>query len=201
MSYFLHPIRLVVAVVKVFYYIIIRSGGQHLPLINHSFTLSVTVKHVATAVVACSFIYLASPTVENRYVVIRKILDIINDEIIVQTITIGSNPLINNHITWIDIFFFDFSQSKYPKTFHIDWRSYRTCGIIHHTTFVHPKLLLFIPTDNVQRFCSVGNQMCWRGTLVPTQSNHNRIVGWRHLIDDPIFFIINHSNNTGTTGV
>src|SRR5690554_5403323 len=156
MSYFLHPIRLVVAVVKVFYYIIIRSGGQHLPLINHSFTLSVTVKHVATAVVACSFIYLASPTVENRYVVIRKILDIINDEIIVQTIAVGCNPLVNYNVTRIDVFFLDFTQSKYAETFHIDRGGYRACRIIHCSSFVHPKLLVFIPTHNVQGRSSVG---------------------------------------------
>src|SRR5690554_49930 len=107
MSYFLHPIRLTVAIVQVFYYIIIRSSGQHFSLIDYSFTLSVTIKHVATAVVACSFIYLAPPTIENRYVVGWEVFDIINDEIIVQTVAIWSNPLINNHITRIEMLFFD----------------------------------------------------------------------------------------------
>src|SRR5690606_21533959 len=102
MSYFFHPMLFAVAVVQIFHDVIIRSGGKFFAFVYHSATFGITAEHVAAAVVACGFIDLAPPAVENRYVVGRKLLDLVDDVIIVQTIAVGCNPLVNYNVTQID---------------------------------------------------------------------------------------------------
>src|SRR5690554_4628984 len=109
MTYFFHPIRLSVAVVQIFHYVIIRSRRKHFTFAHYSLTFGITTEYITVAVVARGFIHLATPAVEDRYVVVGKIFDVIDDEIIVHTIAVGGYPLINNYITGVDVLFFDFS--------------------------------------------------------------------------------------------
>src|SRR5690606_31340189 len=108
-----------------------------------------TSKNISFTIVSRSFVHFAPPSVVNSHVVIWKLVNVIDNEVIVYSITIRCNPLINYHIARIKKFFFDFTQSKNSKTFYFYRRCYCLVTRIYYSAFVNPKVLIGVPTYNV----------------------------------------------------
>ena len=108
-AYFLNPLVLTVAVVQVLHHVIVRARWKLLSFSYNAHPFGITPENVPMAVIALRFIHLTAPAVVNAYVVVRKIPDVVDDKVIVLTVSVRGYPVVDHHITRIQLVLFDLS--------------------------------------------------------------------------------------------